>query len=83
MPNVNVTVGDQVFSREGTGSFGAVRHVRVHELIVNIEGAGDVAVPASAVKSVHDGKVIVDVQALPTFVRQAIAQAHRGEDPKL
>jgi hypothetical protein len=40
-------------------------------------------VPASAVKSVHDGKVIVDVQALPTFVRQAIAQAHRGEDPKL
>jgi hypothetical protein len=83
MSNVTVTVGDQVFTREGTLSFGAVRHVRVHELIVNIEGSGDVAVPASAVSSVHDGKVIVDVGSLPATVRQAIALAHRGEDPTL
>jgi hypothetical protein len=83
MPNVTVVVGDQVFSREGTLPFGAVRHVRVHELIVNIEGSGDVVVPAVAVRSVHDGKVIVDVGALPSSVREAIAVAHKNEVPGL
>ena len=81
MSSVRVSIGDQVFPGEGADSFGAVRHVRAHELVVNVEGAGDLVVPSSAVKASHDGKVIVDVGRLPGDVQRAIARARALEGP--
>ncbi len=74
-----VSIGDQVFAHEAGESFGAVRYVHPHELIVDIEGAGDVPIPGSAVRKVHDGKVIVDVTQLDTSTQGAIARAHQQE----
>jgi hypothetical protein len=81
MSSVRVSIGDQVFPAEGADAFGAVRHVRAHELVVNIEGAGDMLVPATAVTASHDGKVIVDVGRLPGEVQRAIARARALERP--
>ena len=80
MNSLAVSIGDQVFSGEGADSFGAVRHVRTRELIVNVEGTGDLVVPSTAVKATHDGKVIVDVSRLPGDVQRAIARARALEN---
>jgi hypothetical protein len=81
MTNAAVSIGDQVYLEEGGVTFGAVRQVRAHELTVFIEGTGDVTLPAAAVTAVHSGKVIVNREALSTTARQAIAVAHRREEP--
>ena len=75
-----VSIGDQVFAKEGGEEFGSVRHVAEHDLVVDVENHGDVNVPAEAVTAVHDGKVIVDVRKLPSDVQRAIAAAHAAED---
>lgn len=75
MSSLIVSIGDQVFPADGADAFGAVRHVRAHELIVNIEGAGDLVVPSSAVKATHAGKVIVDIARLPGEIQRAISRA--------
>jgi len=79
MKPVQVHVGDQVFAQEGASAFGAVRLVHPRQLYVDIEGYGDIEVPAIAVRAVHHGKVIVDVASLPDDVRRAIARAHDRE----
>jgi len=76
---VPVSVGDQVYTSEGASAFGSVRYVAAHELVLGIENHGDVTVPASAVKAVHDGKVIVDGAQLPPELRRAIRRAHAAE----
>ncbi len=83
MAQVEVNVGDQVYAAEGADPFGAVRRVHPHELIVFVEGTGDLAVPAAAVAAVHDGKVVLDPGALAPELRRAIAGAHQGERPGL
>jgi hypothetical protein len=83
MAEIGVGIGDQVFAGEGADPVGAVRRVHAHELIVFIEGTGDLAVPATAVAAVHDGKVVLDERGLSPELRRAIAQAHRGERPGL
>jgi preprotein translocase subunit YajC len=77
---IAVNVGDEVFAKGGTEAFGAVRVVRAHELIIDIEGFGDATVPATAVAEVHDRKVVLDVASLPSELRDAIAHAHDAED---
>jgi hypothetical protein len=59
--------------------FGAVRVVRTHELVVDIEGHGEVAIPARSIVAVHDGKVLADVEQTNAAVQRAIAAAHRQE----
>jgi len=81
MSRAAVSIGDQVFVEDGAVSFGAVRGVHAHELTIFIEGSGDLTIPATAVTAVHDGKVIVNRTALPPAARQAIAVAHRREEP--
>lgn len=81
MTKAAVNVGDQVFLHEGGEVFGAVRQVYAHELVVFIEGAGDFTFPAAAVVAVHDGKVLVASKELPAAARQAIAAAHKHEEP--
>jgi len=76
---VQVEVGDQVFAGKHAESFGAVRVVHAHELVIDIEGAGDVTVPAAAVQSVREHKVVLDVSMLPFETQSAIKHAHEKE----
>lgn len=74
--SVQVQIGDEVIAYKDSQRFGAVREVHTHELIIDIEGFGDVRLPAGAVQAVHDGKVVVDVRKLPDQVQHAIRHAH-------
>jgi hypothetical protein len=76
----SIAIGDQVFGSEGGEEFGAVRQVHP-ELIVYVENAGDFSVPVQAVKSVHDGKVVLDVNAIDAKLKEAIKHAHEREAP--
>jgi hypothetical protein len=76
-----VEVGYQVYVTEGGEEFGAVRAVTPHELVVYVENTGDFKVGAEAVKSVHDGKVILDPARVHPALREAIAHAHDREEP--
>ena len=75
--------GFDVFLTEGGHAFGAVRQVRKSELVVYVENAGDFEVPFAAVKHAGAGKVVLDEEQLPPKLRDAIANAHRREDPRL
>jgi len=78
-----VGVGFQVFVNEGGEECGAVRVVAPEgraEIIVYIENAGDFVVPASAIRSVHDAKVILDAARLDQDLLDAIAHAHEREE---
>jgi hypothetical protein len=75
--------GFDVFLHDGEKAFGAVRQVRHNEIVVYIENGGDFAVPAAAVKEVHDEKVVLDSAKLDERLREAIRRAHSGEDPRI
>jgi len=80
----SVEVGDQVFLEEGDEECGAVRDVAPEgrpELVVYVENAGEFVVPAAAVRSVHDGKVILERTRLDPALLDAIAHAHDREVP--
>ncbi len=79
MPSVAVKIGDQLFQREDGSAFGSVVGIHAHELLVEVEGVGQVVLPSAAVKAVHDGKVIVDIQQLPAPLRSSIQHAHDRE----
>jgi hypothetical protein len=83
MTRAAVEIGDQVFGSEGVEAFGAVRQIHPHELIVDIEGSGEAVIPASAVVSVHDGKVVVDVTQLSPDTQVAVGRAHSREEKGL
>jgi len=79
-----IRLGDQVFTSEGTDPVGAVRELRsgLHPaLVVNIENAGDVAVPVTAIRAVHDGKVVLDPDKLEDRVRLALGHTRDNEVP--
>ena len=75
--------GFDVFLHDGEKTFGAVRQVRKHELVVYVENAGDFEIPLSAVKDAQAGKVILDSAKLDAKLREAIRRAHVGEDPNI
>lgn len=79
----NIREGFDVFLHDGDKTFGAVRQVRKHELVVYIENAGDFEIPISAVRDAEAGKVILDSGKLEPKLREAIRRAHTGEDPKI
>ena len=83
MQTENIQEGFDVFLHDGQHTFGAVRAVRAHEIVVYIENAGDFTVPLSAVQDVHDEKVILNSGKIDKALKDAIAHAHRGEDPKI
>jgi hypothetical protein len=72
-------IGFQAFLVEGGEKFGAVRMVGPRELVVYVENSGDFLVDTSAVKRVHDGKVIVDGSRIDDRLRNAITHAHDRE----
>ena len=75
--------GFDVFLTEGGKSFGAVRQVRKSELVIYVENAGDFNVPFAAVKDAGAGKVVLDERQLSPKLLEAIANAHRREDPRI
>jgi len=79
----NIREGFDVFLHDGDKTFGAVRQVRKHELVVYVENAGDFEIPLSAIEDAHAGKVILDSAKLDTKLREAIRRAHLGEDPNI
>lgn len=70
---VSVSVGDPVFSDDVGEPFGTVLEVRREFLMVDVAGAGAFVVPASAVASVVDGRIVVDVESVDDDLREAIA----------
>jgi hypothetical protein len=79
----HIEVGFQVYLAEGGEEFGAVRGYvpNTNALVVYVENAGDFVVPLEAVRSVHDGKVILDAGRIDKRLRQAIIHAHDREEP--
>src|SRR5437763_15555586 len=73
----------QVYTNDGEVAFGAVRMVSPGgrpEIVVYVENAGEFTVPLSAVRDVHDEKEIVDCARLNNRLREAIRDAHVGQD---
>ena len=80
-----IAVGFQVFTAEGGEEVGAVRSVDASrkELVIYVENAGEFTVRADAVRSVHDGKVVLDPERLDPDLRRAVVHAHDREEPGL
>jgi hypothetical protein len=72
-------IGYQVYLEEGGEEIGAVREIHRDHLLVYIENAGDFRVGPDAIRSVHDGKVLLDQMQLSEDIRAAIAHAHDEE----
>ncbi|HET8564617.1 MAG TPA: hypothetical protein VFM35_12150 [Candidatus Binatia bacterium] len=82
----DIKFGFQVFVEEGSEECGAVRDVAPEgraEIVVYIENAGHFFVPVSAIRSAHDGKVVLNPVALDQDLLDAIAHAHDREEPGL
>ncbi|CAN5116084.1 hypothetical protein BH11MYX1_BH11MYX1_30460 [soil metagenome] len=77
--NFNVSVDDQVYLEEGGEELGAVRQVASDYIVVYVENFGDHKVDGPAVKSAHDGKVILDRAQLSAELLNAIKNAHSKE----
>ena len=83
MLHERIREGFDVFAHDGEKSFGAVRQILKHEIVVYVENAGDFRVPLSAVKEVEDERVVLDCARLDMALRRAIGHAHEGEDPRI
>ena len=79
----HIEIGFQVYAVEGGEEFGAVRGFmpQTNGLVIYIENAGEFVIPPEAIRAVHDGKVIVNIERLDARVRAAIAHAHDREEP--
>ena len=78
--------GFEVYVHDGDVAFGAVRQVAPGgrpEIVVYVENAGDFSIPLSAVRDVHDEKVVLDCGKLERKLREAIGHAHTAEDPNI
>jgi hypothetical protein len=79
-----IRLGDQVYIAEGADPIGAVRELQSGShptLVVYIENAGDVTIPAMAIRAVHDGKVVLDPEKLGDPVRRALGHVRDSEVP--
>ncbi|HEY8246036.1 MAG TPA: hypothetical protein VIG38_01965 [Hyphomicrobium sp.] len=75
--------GFMTFLAEGKEGIGAVRSVGTDHIVVYVENGGEFKVPRSAVRRVHDDKVILDPGKLDRELLNALGHAHDREDPKL
>ena len=77
-----IEVGQMVFVADGGVGVGAVRETRRDEVVVNIQNAGDFVLPLAAVRDVHSGKVLLDVDRLAPDVLDALRHVHDAESPE-
>jgi hypothetical protein len=75
--------GFMAFVAEGSEGIGAVREVTAQGLVIYVENAGEFFVLASAIKSVHDQKVMLNSRMLDESFLKAIGHVHDREDPTL
>ena len=68
-----------VFVADGEVGVGAVREVRGSEVVVNIQNAGDVVLPLTAIRDVHSGKVVLALDQLEAPVIEALNRVHDAE----
>ena len=83
MAKPTIKQGDEVFLHDGEIAFGTVQRHPPHdakEIVIYVEDAGEFLVPLSAVKAVHDGKVLLDKGKLHQELLAAIKRAHEHED---
>ena len=70
-----------VFVADGGMGIGAVREVRGRELLIHIQNAGDVVIPADAVADVHFGKVVLNLDRLDPAIVEQLRHVHDAEHP--
>ena len=78
--------GYEVYLHDGEVGVGAVRQVPPGGrpvIVVYIENAGDFVVPLTAVRGVHDEKVVLDGAKIDAKLKEAIGHAHVAEDPNI
>jgi hypothetical protein len=75
--------GFMAFLAEGKEGIGAVRAVGPDHIVVYVENGGEFKVARSAVRRVHDDKVILDPGKLDKALLSALGHSHDSEDPKL
>ncbi len=82
----DIKIGYQVYTEEGADPCGGVRDVAPRgrpEIVVYVENAGEFTVGVDALRTVHDGKVVLDRERLDQRLIDAIAHAHDSEVPGL
>ena len=85
MQFTDIKVGSAVFLKDGGSPIGSVHQLSQHgrrEFVIYVENAGDFIIPYTAVKSLHFGKIILDVDQLDPKLRTAIAHVHDAETPE-
>ena len=78
-----IDTGFMVFLAEGKEGIGAVRETAPSHIIVYVENSGEFPVPRSAIRAVHDGKVLLDPSKLDKALLTAVGHVHDSEDPRL
>ncbi len=78
-----IETGFMAFIAEGREGIGAVRLVGPSSIVIYVENAGEFDVPKSAVKAVHDQKVILEATKLDKALLTAVGHTHDQEDPDL
>jgi len=78
-----VEEGFDVFLHDGDKAVGAVRAVSPKAITIYVENAGDFDVPRSAIRGVHDEKVVLDATKLDRKLMDAIRKEHNREDPTI
>jgi len=71
--------GQMVFVADGEVGVGAVREVREAEVVVNIQNTGDVVLPRDAMRDIHSGKVVLDLDRLAPSIIEALNRVHDSE----
>jgi hypothetical protein len=81
--NEPIDKGFMVFLAEGKEGIGAVRETARDHIVIYVENAGEFRVPRTAIRRVHDDKVILDPSQLDKKLLTAVGHAHDSEDPRL
>lgn len=72
-----------VFLEDGAEAIGAVRQVLASEIVIYVENGGDFPVPMTAIRAVHEKKVVLEASKLDRRLLEAIGHQHDAEDPNL
>jgi hypothetical protein len=81
--NETIQPGFMAFIAEGQEGIGAVRETAPDHIVIYVENAGEFNVPRTAVRRVHDSKVILDPRQLDRALLDALGHVHDREDPNL
>ncbi|MEO0938921.1 MAG: hypothetical protein AAFY38_12280 [Pseudomonadota bacterium] len=79
MSLAEITIEWEVFASEGSTGIGGIRAVHPKHLLVHFENYGEANITADQIAAAHDGKVILNLKALPQDLLTAIGHAHDGE----